>query len=112
MSYYPLVIHICFRDFTYIEDAVEYTILSIKRGTNKILDIGTGIKTTINELANEVIKLGDKNLEPIYHSPRPDDILSRVANINNTNKILNYSPKVNLRDGLKKTYEYYTKQND
>ena len=93
------------RDFLYVEDAVEACMLSLssENCVGEVINIGTGIKTTINELANLLIKLMKKaHIAPIYAAPRKEDIKHSYANISNAQKMLGYKPKVTLKKGLKR----------
>lgn len=93
------------RDFLYVEDAVEACMLSLssENCVGEVINIGTGIKTTINELANLLIKLMKKaHIAPIYAAPRKEDIEHSYANISKAQKMLGYKPKVILEQGVKK----------
>jgi len=93
------------RDFLYVEDAVEACMLSLspENCVGEVINIGTGIKTTINELANLLIKLMKKtHIAPIYAAPRKEDIKHSYADISKAQKMLRYKPKVTLEKGLKR----------
>jgi UDP-glucose 4-epimerase len=93
------------RDFLYVEDAVEACMLSLssENCVGEVINIGTGIKTTINELANLLIKLMKKaHIAPMYAAPRKEDIKHSCAKISKAQKMLGYKPKVTLEKGLKR----------
>ncbi|MEO0091417.1 MAG: NAD-dependent epimerase/dehydratase family protein [candidate division WOR-3 bacterium] len=96
------------RDFTYVDDAVEATILAASEKANgQIYNVGTGIETSINTLAQKIIKLFGKNITPTYIDRRDiDNIRRRVVNIEKIRKELRWIPKFSLDDGLKKTKEW------
>jgi len=103
------------RDFTYIDDVVEATLLAsiMKRAEGEVFNVGTGIETDINELADNIIRLIGKNLLPIHIEKRDiDNIRRRVMNIEKIRKRLRWVPEVTLYKGLKETIAWYAKTNE
>jgi UDP-glucose 4-epimerase len=82
-------------------------LLCIDSADNKILNVGTGVEITINDLFNKVKKITKSNLDPIYLDKRPGDIYRSVFNIDKLKRELNYEPRTSLEDGLIKTIEYF-----
>jgi nucleoside-diphosphate-sugar epimerase len=65
-------------------------------------NIGSGINTTINELAQLILKLtGRTDLKPIYAPPRHGDISQSVADVSKARKDLSFKPNILLNDGIK-----------
>lgn len=97
------------RDFTYVTDIVEGLILasSTPKSEFGIYNIGSGQGTRILDLANEVNQLTENSSEILFAPRRNwDHILHRVSNISLAREDLNFKPKVNLSDGLVKTFEW------
>ena len=97
------------RDFTYIDDAVEATILAATsdRATGEVYNVGTGVETRVNELAALLIRLIGVNVEPEHSDRRDvDNIRRRVVNIEKTRRALRWVPEVTLETGLKRTVEW------
>lgn len=90
------------RDFTIVGDAVAATILAADSDAIGIFNVGTGNRVTINELAELVLKLTGKDLEPVHQEPRPGDIRHSLADISKA-KAFNYNPEHSLESGLKET---------
>ena len=97
------------RDFCYIDDVVDglISIVINKKAIGEIFNIASGkpvsVKHVIKILSN---RIGCKiNFGAI--KKRIDEPEYQVANISLSKKILNWSPKINLADGLKKTIDYY-----
>jgi len=93
------------RDFLYVEDAVEacMLLLSSENCVGEVINVGTGRKTRINELADLLIKLMKKaHITPIHAEPREGDIKNSYADVSKAQKMLGYKPKVTLEKGLKK----------
>ena len=116
------------RDFTYIDDIVEgitKTINKIPKRNNKwgfsskdnstseapfqILNIGNGNKISLKKYVIMISKLLKKKAK-IRHLPFQDgDIKETLSDINETKKYLNFRPKTNINDGIKKFVDWYRK---
>lgn len=97
------------RDFIYVEDNVEAAIRALlnKEANGEIINIGSGRQTTILDLAEKIIHLSGRNLKPIFLPPRKIDIRYRCPDVTKMKKILKFTPRYSLDEGLKKTYEWY-----
>ncbi len=96
------------RDFVFVKDVVLALLATWRKKPKKaIFNVGTGEKTTINALANEINQLGGKNSEIVYQIKRQGDILHSQADITKAGKFLSWRPQTNLKKGLKKTYLWY-----
>lgn len=97
------------RDFTFIDDACRGTIqaaLSI-RAPGKTYNLGTGVETSINDLARLIIELTDSRSSVRYEENRPiDNIYRRVLKIEKAMKDLNFHPEWTLRQGLLETIDW------
>ncbi len=91
------------RDFTYVDDAVDATLLAAiaPRAEGEVFNVGTGIETSINELG---LLIGEAAERPvtIEHIDRRDidNIRRRVVNIEKARRMLRWSPQVSLPRGL------------
>ena len=91
------------RDFVYIDDAIEASMLALKckRCFGEAINVGTGKPTTINELANVLTEFfGQARVKPVYTAPREGDIRNSYADIGKAEKMLGYKPKTSLMEGL------------
>lgn len=94
------------RDFTYIDDAVEATLLAAvhPRAEGEVFNVGTGIETSINDLAR---RIGETLGTPVVteHVDRRDvdNIRRRAVNIEKIRRMLRWSPQVTLGEGLRRT---------
>ena len=70
-------------------------------------NLGNPVEFTMKQLAEEVLALtGSKS--KLTHRPLPsDDPKQRQPNIDKAKELLGWQPKVQLRDGLKKTIDYF-----
>jgi UDP-glucose 4-epimerase len=90
------------RDFTFVKDVVEANILAAESHATGVYNIGGGERISINRLAELVIKLMGKSIEPIHGEPRPGDIKHSLADISKASQF-GYNPKYNLEQGLRET---------
>ena len=101
------------RDFIYIDDVVEASILAAEseKATGQTFNVGTGKATTINELAEKMIQIAGKKLKPIHTKSRTAEIKHSVADIYKIQKTLGYKPKTTLTQGLEKIMKLKMRQN-
>jgi nucleoside-diphosphate-sugar epimerase len=94
------------RSYCYIDDAVEATIKLMESNYNKPINIGSDRLVTIDELANMIIKISEKQITKEYDPTAPQGVRGRNADLTLVKKVLNWKPKTTLEEGLKKTYEW------
>jgi len=97
------------RDFTYVDDAVEATLLAAvtDRAVGEVFNVGTGVETRVNELAAALIRITGVEVEPEHKDRRDiDNIRRRVVNIEKTRRTLRWVPEVTLEEGLRRTVEW------
>ena len=101
------------RDFLYVTDAVHAIIKLIKCKKNikgQIINIGFGKCVKLKKIM-ELVKKETKFFQPIYGqiTLRKDELLQNYPSIKKAKKILNWYPKISLKNGIKKTISYYKK---
>ncbi len=97
------------RDFTYIDDAVEATLLAAAsdRAVGEVFNVGTGVETRVNELAAALIRILGVAVTPRHKDRRDvDNIRRRVVNIEKSRRTLRWVPEVTLEEGLRRTVEW------
>ena len=98
------------RDFTYIDDIIDGTILSaeVNKAKGETFNLGSGTTVKVNETVNLLREITGKNNTQVDHKPpRLADVLNTYANIGKAKSILNYNPKTFMRDGLEKFVKWY-----
>jgi len=98
------------RDFTYVDDAVEATLLAAvhPRAEGEVFNVGTGIETSVNQLAYMIGTAMGRPVE-IEHIDRRDvdNIRRRVVNIEKARRMLRWAPQVTLQNGLARTAAWF-----
>lgn len=91
------------RDFIYVADVVEALMLTLKSKlcAGVTLNIGSGVETSINEIAEKLIEIFGLKIRPIHLEARAGDVKRSCANINRAKETLGFKVNVPLEDGLK-----------
>ena len=90
------------RDFVSVEDVAHANLLAMRSNTDFThLNIGTGIMTSIQELANLMIILSGKPLETEFDDLLQGDIKQSQADVSLAKKMISWSHETSLEDGLK-----------
>ena len=96
------------RSFCYVDDTVEGLIrLMNQEETIGPINIGNPYEMTIKELAEKCLIMIETQSTMIYEELPSDDPMKRQPDITKAKKYLDWSPIVDLEDGLKKTIEYF-----
>jgi len=95
------------RDFVYVGDAVRATILALQRDTSGVFNVGSGIATSVGELACLALEAAGTDGYPIHEAARPGDILHSVASIARAENLLGYRPRWTLAQGFAETAAWY-----
>ena len=101
------------RDFTYVDDAVDATLLALvsPKAEGIVFNVGTGMETTILELHQTICELMGKDITPEHIDRRDiDNIRRRAVSIELLRTRLRWQPQTGIRSGLKKTIDWYLEQ--
>ncbi len=93
------------RDFISVDDVAEANLASMESHADKnFINMGTGVQTSIKELAFLMIQLSGKSLEPIYEKLPEGDVKTSLADTSLSEKLLSSKPKLSLEEGLRKYF--------
>ncbi len=95
------------RSFCYVDDLVEGIYSLLHSDYLYPVNIGNPNEITMNDFAQEIIKLTGTDQKIVYLPLPQDDPKQRQPDITKAVKILGWCPKVDRVEGLKKTYEYF-----
>ena len=100
------------RDFTYIENVVQANLLAMSAAHlhGEAINVACGEKTSLNQLLDVLKKILGSKQSPIYEEPRKGDVRHSLADVRRAKEIINYEPKVGIEFGLKKTVEFFQRQ--
>lgn len=91
------------RDFTYVDDVSDAIIKSIDLKRSAILNVGTGHRTSLNEL----LAILGKEDHAVYKDARPGDVKESFADTALAESVLAFRAKTDIAAGLFKTKKFY-----
>jgi UDP-glucose 4-epimerase len=93
------------RDFISVEDIAKANLLSMESNIDfSFLNIGSGISTSIQTLAEVMIELSGKRLEISYDDLPLGDVKESLADVSLAKKLINWNYETSLKNGLKKFF--------
>ncbi len=98
------------RDFTYIDDIVSGIISSVnfEKSGFEIFNLGNNFAISVNELLTTIENVFAKKIKKNILPEQPGDVPITFACIDKAKALLNYAPKVELYNGLKKFKQWHT----
>ena len=91
------------RDFVHIDDVVKANVLAMDSDINhRFLNVGSGLPTSVLDLANLIIEVSGLPLEPIHGPELSGDVKATQSDIKLIRKLLNWEPKMKLDNWLTK----------
>jgi UDP-glucose 4-epimerase len=99
------------RDFMFVGDAAR-GIIEVGLADSAIgetFNLGTGVETTVNQLAKEVAVVLGASREPVIErmEPRPGDVLRLCADMSKARALTGFTTRISLQDGLRALLEWY-----
>lgn len=95
------------RDFCFIDNTVEANLLAAStpnRLSGEVVNIACGERISLNTLLAYIGDEAGAPLAPIYEPTRPGDVRDSLASIEAAQKLLGYTPRIKVREGLAKTF--------
>ncbi|MXZ43115.1 MAG: NAD-dependent epimerase/dehydratase family protein [Caldilineaceae bacterium SB0666_bin_21] len=95
------------RDFIYIDDVVRALVLAAEMPGihGHVLNIGSGCETTINELVGLIGKTVGCKPHVLHNQDTAAGVSRLVADMSKARRVLDFKPRVSLRDGLQRFHE-------
>jgi len=100
------------RDFTFVDNAVEANFLAMfnenKNAQNQIYNVACAESCTLNKMVDYLNEISGKSIAPKYVDKRKGDILHSLADISKIRDLLGYEPKIKMKEGLERVYNWYS----
>ena len=97
------------RDFIHVSDIAKANLSAMLSETNSgFFNIGTGIPVKIKDLAKIMIKIYEKDFEPIFQNALEGDVKKSQANTELAEKMINWKSEIELEEGLKEFVNKYS----
>ena len=99
------------RDFLYVEDASRGIVLASEKYDDSLpINLGTEEEISIKQLAELISELMKFNGKIIWDMSKPNGQPRRCVSNKKAMEKLNFKPQISLKEGLKRTIEWYTTQ--
>ena len=98
------------REFLYVEDLADACLFIMNHyDENEMINIGVGKDITISELSELIKQIVKFNGEIHYDRSKPDGTPRKLLDVNRLDAV-GWQPKISLRLGIERTYEWYVKE--
>lgn len=100
-----------FRDFVYIDDCVDFTtgIIRNEQTFCKNYNVGNGVRTTVKELLEQIIKISGIEKQIVIETGTPGDQKGIYADTSAARSDIGFKPKFRLEEGLDKMIQWAKK---
>jgi UDP-glucose 4-epimerase len=95
------------RDFVFVDDTVHAFSLAAERASGAVLNVGTGVETSVNSLYEMIASAAQFRGQARYGPERPGDLRRSALDPNAADKALGWRPWTSLEEGLKATVESF-----
>ncbi|MBU0610454.1 MAG: NAD-dependent epimerase/dehydratase family protein [Armatimonadetes bacterium] len=94
------------RDYVFVGDVVAANVLALDRAEGEIINIGTGIQTSDQEVYDAIAAATGFGEPPIYSPERKGEVRHIALDISKAKRVLGWEPQVSFREGVQMTVEY------
>ncbi len=94
------------RDYVFIDDTVHAFVLAMERGSGRLVNVGTGLETSVNGLYRMLAGLTGFRGQPSYGPLPPGEVRRIALDPSLAAEVLGWRPWTHLEDGLAETVAY------
>jgi UDP-glucose 4-epimerase len=101
------------RDFMYVEETAHWILQAGLREetVGQTINLGTGVEIPVRDLARKVLAATERPDGVVqYDAPRPGDVLRLWADSGRIRRLLDFSPRIDLDEGLQRLVAWYQEQ--
>lgn len=99
------------RDFVYVGDIIKGNINAMESNiSGESFNIGTGIGSSINEVAEMLCSKINPRIKPIHSKERIGELRNSIADISKAKKMIHYTPKYRLQEKIDEVIKYISRQ--
>jgi UDP-glucose 4-epimerase len=95
------------RDFVYVDDVVDAFVRAVEKGGGLLLNVGTGVETSVQQLYDVMAKLTGVKQPAQYAPPRTGELARSALDPSRADTILGWKPFTSLEDGVARTLEHF-----
>ena len=101
------------REWLYVEDGAKALVNSLNLNDGSYLfNVGINKGSSINEISDMISHAFNWDGNFVYDSSKPDGVMKKTVNGDYGKRLLDWAPEVKLNDGIKKTVDWYVKNNE
>lgn len=100
------------RDFVYVGDVARASVLALDCTGGEIVNIGSGIGTSVNRIFEILNELSDYKGAAVYGSAKKGEVYKIFLQADRAADKLGWKPEIGLREGLRRTVEYFKNKNN
>jgi UDP-glucuronate 4-epimerase len=102
------------RDYTYVDDTVQGVLSAINydQTSFEIINLGNNYGVSLKDLIVAIEEVAGKKAIINQQPEQPGDVPRTFADISKAKRLLNYQPKTELKEGLKKFYEWFSENKE
>lgn len=94
------------RDYVFVKDVCRANLLAMQSGNGQILNIGTGLETSVLDLVEALQAALGQKVEPIFEPARPGEVLRIALDSSRAAQLLGWRAEVTLADGIARTIAF------
>jgi len=94
------------RDYLFVSDVVEANALALTKGGGEMVNLGTGVGTSVNDIVRELKTILGFREDAIHEPARPGEVQRIYLDASRAKQVLGWTPKVRFSDGLRRTVEW------
>jgi UDP-glucose 4-epimerase len=97
------------RDYVHVSDVVAANLAALE-GDGGTFNIGTGVETSVLDLVEVLREISGVEVVPVHAEERAGEVRRSAISNERAKKVLGWSPKLSLMEGMKRTFEYFKKK--
>ena len=97
------------RDYLFVDDVVEGNVIALSKGSGEMVNLGTGVGTSVLDIVRELNVILGTTIEPIFEAARPGEIQRIYLDAARAQQVLGWTPRTSFREGLARTVEWSRK---
>jgi len=95
------------RDFCYVGDIARANVLAFERGNGEILNIGSGVGTSVNEVFERLVDICDSDSEERHAPAKQGEVFRTYLDAAKAREVLGWESRTSLQEGLAATVEEF-----
>lgn len=96
------------RDYVYVGDVARANLLALDKGDGEIIHVSTNREITNQQVYEAIAAEFGWQQQPVYKEARPGELFRSVLSNEKAKKVLGWTPKVSINDGLRAIHHYFS----